>query len=85
MHAGDADATVAQILVDAEGDEGVVDLVEVQTVFTKRFAEFDDVVDLAGIDDAQGVDVPVDGVAEFLDPPVVIVAQSDDSPYQRWG
>jgi hypothetical protein len=39
-------------------------------------------LDLTRIDDAQAVDIPTDRVADFLDPPVVIVTQTDNAPFE---
>ena len=43
-----------------------------------------EVLHLARVDDAQAVDVPAHGVARFGDPPVVILAEADDAPFERF-
>ena len=41
------------------------------------------VINLAGVDDTEAVDVPTHGVTDFSYPPVVIFAESDDAPIER--
>ena len=37
---------------------------------------------MTGIDDAESVDVPADRVADFVDPPVVVLTETDDAPVE---
>ena len=39
--------------------------------------------DLAGVDDAQTVNVPAHGVADLMDPPIMVVAESDVAPVEN--
>ena len=47
-----------------------------------NFDKVDQVGDLAGIDDAQPVDVPAHGIARLAHPPVVVFAESDNTPIE---
>jgi hypothetical protein len=46
----------------------------IEAVVAQGLDEFDEMGDLAGIDDAEAVDVPAHGVAGLVDPPIMIVA-----------
>ena len=78
----EADLAVAEVLVDAEGDERALEHVLVEAVVAQRVDQLDEVGDLARIDDAQAVDIPAHGVAGFVDPPVVVLAEPDDAPFE---
>ena len=54
----------------------------VEAEFAQRVDQLDDVVDLARIDDAEAVDVPVDGIADLVDPPVVVFAEPHYAPFK---
>ena len=49
---------------------------------SERIDELDQVLDLTRIDDAQTIDIPPDGVAGLSDPPVMIVAETNDAPVE---
>ncbi len=72
----------AEVLLDAEGDEGRLEQVLVEAVVAQRVDELDQMGDLAGVDDAQAVDIPAHGVARLADPPVVVFAEPDDAPIE---
>ena len=73
----------AEVLLDAEGDEGPLHHVLVEAVVAQRVHQLDEVGQLPGIDNAEAVDVPTHGVARLGDPPVMIVTESDDAPFER--
>ena len=80
--AGQADTALAEILGNPEGDEGALKDIGVEAVFAQRFDELDDMVDLAGVDDAQAIDVPMHGITDLADPPVVVFAEPDYAPFE---
>ena len=82
LHALEAHLAAAEILVDAEANEGSFEDILIEAVVAERIDEFDEVSELAGIDDAEAVDIPADGVAGFGDPPVVVVAETNDAPVE---
>jgi len=82
LHALEADLAGAEILVDAEGDEGRLEQVLVEAVVAQRIDELRQVRELARIDDAEAVHVPAHGVAGFGDPPIMVVAETNDAPVE---
>ena len=68
--------------INLQGEEGLIDDVGVEAVFAKRIALLKDIAHLAGIDDAEAVDIPMDGVGNFSDPPVHVLADADKAPFQ---
>ena len=83
LHAFQTHAPAAEILLDPEGDEGGLEHVLIEAVVAQRIDEFEQMGDLTRIDDAQAVGVPPHGVADFLDPPVVIFAEAHDAPFKN--
>ena len=82
LRALEADAAVAEILLDPEENESPLHDVLVETVVAQRIDEVDEVSELARVDDAEAVDIPADWIAGFGDPPVVIFAEADDAPIE---
>jgi hypothetical protein len=69
-----ADFAVTEVFLDTEGNEGGVEHLLIEAVVAQGLDEFDEMGDLAGIDDAEAVDVPAHRVAGLVDPPIMIVA-----------
>ena len=84
LGAGEADLALAKILGDAEGNAGAFEDVGIKAVFAQRLDQLDEMIDLTRINDAEPVDVPVDGVADLIDPPVVVFAETDYAPFELW-
>jgi hypothetical protein len=72
----------AEILVDAEGNERGLEDVLIETVVAQRLDEFNQVLHLARIDDAETVHIPTDRIARFGDPPILVVGETNDAPVE---
>ena len=75
----------SEVAFDAERKEGSFHQILVKSVVAQRIDQFDDVLDLAGINDAEAVNIPAHRVADFFDPPVVVFAKSDNAPFKLRG
>lgn len=82
LDAAEADAAFADFLLDAEGEHGGVEQVLVEAVIAEGFDEVEEVGDLTGVDDAEAIHVPAHGVAHFVDPPVMVFAETNDAPVE---
>ena len=40
---------------------------------------------LAGVDDAEAIDIPADGIADLVHPPVVVFTESNNAPIESSG
>ena len=63
-----------EVLLDPEGDERRLEEVLLETIVAQGVHELDEVGHLAGVDDAEAVDVPAHRVARLAHPPVVVFA-----------
>ena len=82
VHAHEARRLVRIDRLNLERDEGVFDDFGNQPVVAQPVEQIEDVGHLARIDDAQRVEIPAHGIADFLDPPVHVFAEADDAPSQ---
>ena len=52
---------MSEIFIDAERDERGIEQVFIEAVVAQRFNRIDQVIDLAGVDDTEAVDIPTYG------------------------
>ena len=57
----------------------------VETVVAHRLDQIDDVLHLARIDEAQAVHIPAHGITDLLGPPVVVLTEADNAPFELGG
>ncbi|MBM3854863.1 MAG: hypothetical protein FJ399_17215, partial [Verrucomicrobia bacterium] len=82
LHSPQAHLAVPKILVDAEGNKGGLEHVLIETVVAQRLDQFDQMLQLARIDDTQAIDIPADGIAGLGHPPVMIFAETNNTPVE---
>jgi hypothetical protein len=70
----------AEVLLDPEGDEGGLEEVLLEAVVAQRIHEIHQVGHLAGVHDAEPVHVPAHRVARLGHPPIVVIAEADNTP-----
>ncbi|TVR49537.1 MAG: hypothetical protein EA425_11815 [Puniceicoccaceae bacterium] len=82
LGADESDESLAEILVDTEGDESPIHDIGLKAVVAEWFDQVNDVSNLAGVDDTEAIDVPLDIVADFVDPPIYVFAEADGTPFK---
>src|SRR5690625_200597 len=77
---GELYPAIAEILADPESIKCRFEDVGIEAVVVERLEQVDDMCHLARIDNTQAIEIPLDLVADFLNPPIHIFAESDDAP-----
>ena len=67
-------------IADVEGVERFFHEVGLEPVVTERLEEVDNMLELSGVDDTEPIEVPMDGIADFGDPPVHVLAEAGFAP-----
>ena len=76
------DAAGTGFLFDTEGDEGGVEKILIKAVIAQGLHEVNEVGCLTRINDAETIGVPADGVGYFINPPVVVFTETNETPVE---
>ena len=82
LHPLEADLAAAQIFVDPERDESGLEDVLIKAVITQGVYEFDEMLQLPGVDDTETIHIPSHGITGLSDPPIMIVTETNDTPVE---
>ncbi len=78
----EADLAVLEFLFDREGEKAVIDEVGLKAELAQGFEEVEEVGDLPRVNDSETVDIPVNLVTDFLNPPIHVLAETNDTPVE---
>ena len=80
FHALETHLAVAEVFLYPERDKRGVEHLLIETIVAQGIDELDEMGDLARVDDAEAVDIPAHGVGGLIDPPIMVVAETNVTP-----